>query len=435
MSTSQATGSMNNPHLYALIAGEASGDTLGAGLMRALLRLDPKAQFIGVGGDKMMKAGLSSIGNMETLSVMGIVEVVAHLVPILKLRSHITKTLLKARPCVVIGIDSPDFNLTIEKRMKNAGIPTMHYVSPSVWAWREGRMSKIKEACDEVLALLPFEKEFYDRAGMPCTYVGHTLANLIPLQVPQQQAKARIDLENTSVEPIKGKVMAILAGSRKGELTHMVPVYAQTARLIKAKMPDVVFISACANENQAKLLKDLWLAVAPDLSLTIYVGCTYEAIASADAVLLTSGTVAFETMLLKRPMAVAYKVNPLTAMIGRRLLKIDMFSLPNLLAKRRIVAEFIQENCTPENLAQEMIKLLTSDNLLMKNEFLSMHRAIRKNSDEIAAKAVLALVKNRGRNAPDTQENISFGHGVEPSVTLPSTPLHHESGVRREPKL
>lgn len=427
--------SKNTPHLYALIAGESSGDTLGAGLMRAILRSDPKATFIGVGGEKMHKAGLTSLGNMEVLSVMGIFEVASHLVPIMRLRAALIKQLLKARPSVVIGIDSPDFNLGLERHMKKAGIPTVHYVSPSVWAWREGRMKKIKESCDEVLALLPFEKEFYDRENMPCTYVGHTLANQIPLQVSKETAKAQIELDTTSVEPVKGKVMAILAGSRKNELVHMVPVYAQTARLIKKQMPDVVFISACPDKARAEILKDLWLSHAPDLSLTIYVGCTHAVIAVSDAVLLTSGTIAFEAMLLKCPMAVAYKVNPLTAMIGRRLLKINMFSLPNLLAKRRIVAEFIQEQCTPEALAQEMLKLLTSDNLLMKNEFMSMHKAMVKDSDEIAAKAVLSLIKKSGRNAVESQDNKAFNGMVEPSFTVPSNISGVDSASRQEPRL
>lgn len=431
----QVSVSTNTPHLYALIAGESSGDTLGAGLMRAILRLDPKASFIGIGGEQMQKAGLTSLGKMEVLSVMGIFEVAAHLVPIMRLRATLIKQLLKARPSVVIGIDSPDFNLGLERHMKKAGIPTVHYVSPSVWAWREGRMKKIKESCDEVLALLPFEKEFYDRENMPCTYVGHTLANKIPLQVSQETAKTQIELETTSVEPVQGKVMAILAGSRKNELVHMVPVYAQTARLIKKKMPDVVFISACPDKARAEVLKDLWLSHAPDLSLTIYVGCTHAAIAASDAVLLTSGTVAFEAMLLKRPMAVAYKVNPLTAIIGRRLLKINMFSLPNLLAKRRIVSEFIQEQCTPEALAQEMLKLLTSDNLLMKNEFLSMHKAMIKNSDEIAAKAVLSLIKKSGRNAVETKDNKAFNGMVEPSFTVPSNIAGADRAKRQEPRL
>lgn len=385
-----------NQHLYAIVVGEASGDTLGAGLMCAIRRHDPQASFIGIGGPKMIAAGFTSAFPMDALSVMGLMEVVSHLMPILKIRKQLIKTLLDARPCVVVGIDAPDFNLTVERKCKEAGIPALHYVSPSVWAWREGRMKNIARSCDEVLALLPFEKEFYDRAGMPCTYVGHTLANSIPLEVDQEDARQRIELYDHCVEhiePYVTKVMAILPGSRKNELTRMVPIFAKTARLVKEKLKDVVFISVAVNEERALHLKDLWLENAPDLSLTIYVGRSQDVIASSDAVLLTCGTVAFETMLLKRPMAVAYKVSPISAMIARRLLKIDMFSLPNLLAKRRVVGEFIQENCNPQALALEMVKLLKSDNLLMKKEFLNIHKSISMDSDEIAARAVFARIE------------------------------------------
>ena len=392
-----------NPHLYAIVVGEASGDTLGAGLMRAIRRHDPQAQFIGIGGPKMIADGFTSAFPMDELSVMGLMEVVSHLIPILKIRRLLIKTLLEARPCVMVGIDAPDFNLNVERKLKQAGIPTLHYVSPSVWAWREGRMKTIARSCDEVLALLPFEKEFYDRAGMPCTYVGHTLANAIPFEVDREDARARIDLYCNSVETIDPhltEVMGILPGSRKGELMRMIPIFAKAARLIKYKLKDVVFISVAVNEERALLMKDLWLENAPDLSLTIYVRKSNEVIASTDAVLLTCGTVAFEAMLLKRPMAVAYKVNALSAAIARRLLKIDMYSLPNLLAKRRIVAEFIQEDCEPERLSAEMIKLLKSDNLLMKKEFLSLHQQICMDSDEIAAKAVLARALKAPPDSP-----------------------------------
>lgn len=385
-----------NQHLYAIVVGEASGDTLGAGLMCAIRRHDPQASFIGIGGPKMIAAGFTSAFPMDALSVMGLMEVVSHLMPILKIRKKLIKTLLDARPCVVVGIDAPDFNLTVERKCKEAGIPALHYVSPSVWAWREGRMKNIARSCDEVLALLPFEKEFYDRAGVPCTYVGHTLANSIPLEVDQEDARQRIELYDHCVEhiePYVTKVMAILPGSRKNELTRMVPIFAKTARLVKEKLKDVVFISVAVNEERALHLKDLWLENAPDLSLTIYVGRSQDVIASSDAVLLTCGTVAFETMLLKRPMAVAYKVSPISAMIARRLLKIDMFSLPNLLAKRRVVGEFIQENCNPQALALGMVKLLKSDNLLMKKEFLNIHKSISMDSDEIAARAVFARIE------------------------------------------
>ncbi|MBU3826606.1 MAG: lipid-A-disaccharide synthase [Candidatus Anaerobiospirillum merdipullorum] len=398
-----------NAHLYALVVGEASGDTLGVGLMRAIRRLDAKAQFIGIGGPKMIAEGFNSAFPMDELAVMGLTEVISHLIPILKLRRLLIKKLLAARPCVMVGIDAPDFNLTVERKLKQAGIPTLHYVSPSVWAWREGRMKTIARSCDEVLALLPFEKEFYDRAGMPCTYVGHTLANEIPLEVDKEEARARIDLYHNSVEHIDRhvtKVIGILPGSRKGEITRMLPIFAKTARLLKQELKQVVFISVAVNEDRALLMKDLWLENAPDLSLTIYIRRSHEVIASTDAVLLTCGTVAFETMLLKRPMAVAYKVNALSAAIARRLLKIDMYSLPNLLAKRRIVGEFIQENCEPQRLCAEMLKLIRSDNLLLKKEFLSLHQQMRMNSDELAAKAVLKHVKVEPENKAPAEEHV-----------------------------
>lgn len=412
----------NNQHLYAIVAGEASGDTLGAGLMRAIKRHDPQASFIGIGGPRMIAEGFTSAFAMEELSVMGLMEVVSHLIPILKIRRLLIKTLLDARPCVLIGIDAPDFNLTVERKLKQASIPTVHYVSPSVWAWREGRMKTIRSSCDEVLALLPFEKEFYDRAGMSCTYVGHTLANAIPFEVDKEEARERIDLYRNCVEhidPHLTRVMGILPGSRKGELNRMVPVFAKAARIVRDKLKDVVFISVAVNEERALLLKDLWLENAPDLSLTIYIRRSQDVIASTDAVLLTCGTAAFETMLLKRPMAVAYKVNAISAAIARHLLKIDMFSLPNLLAKRRIVSEFIQDECQPQALAAEMLKLLKSDNLLMKKEFLTIHKSVCMNSDEIAAQAVFDLIaKHEGQNqdAGDElqQESMHFpGAGME----------------------
>lgn len=378
-----------NPHLYALIAGELSGDTLGAGLMKAILRHDPQAQFIGIGGPKMIKGGLVSSFNMDELSVMGIFEVVKHLRPILKIRSAITKQLLQARPCVMIGIDSPDFNLYVEAKLKATGIKTIHYVSPSVWAWREGRMKKIRAACDEVLALLPFEKEFYDRVNMPCTYVGHSLANSIPLEINQKAARERIALAKNCVDGLSSKVMAILPGSRKGIITRMLPIYARTARILKEQMPELTFIAVAPNRDKALLMKDLWLQYVPELSITIFVGNNQDVIASADVCLVTSGTVAFETMLLKRPMVVAYKVSAVSAAIARRLLKINMFSLPNLLAKREIVKELIQENCTPFKLSTECLRLLASDNLLIKKEFTAIHESIRTNSDELAAQVVM----------------------------------------------
>lgn len=392
------------PHLYALIAGELSGDTLGAGLMKAILRHDPQAKFIGIGGPKMIKSGLVSSFNMEELSVMGIFEVVKHLRPILKIRKEITNQLLQARPCVMIGIDSPDFNLSVEAKLKAAGIRTIHYVSPSVWAWREGRMKKIRAACDEVLALLPFEKDFYDEVKMPCTYVGHSLANTIPIEVNQKAARERIALAKNCVDGLGSKVLAILPGSRKGIISRMLPIYASTARIMKEQMPDLTFIAVAPNRDKALLIKDLWLQHVPELSITVFVGNTQDVIASADVCLLTSGTVAFETMLLKRPMVVAYKVSAISAAIARRMLKINMFSLPNLLAKREIVKELIQDDCTPFRLSAECLRLLTTDNLLIKQEFTAIHERIRTNSDELAAEVVMRWAEVAAQDSHKVQE-------------------------------
>ena len=383
---------INNPHLYALIAGEMSGDTLGAGLMSAILRHDPQARFIGVGGPRMIELGLATAFRMEAIAVMGVADVMRSLLSILRLRRRLTRMLLEARPCVLIGIDSPDFNLSVERCLKRHGIPTLHYVSPSVWAWREGRMKTIRASCDEVLALLPFEKEYYDRADMPCTYVGHTLASRIPFEVSMEGARERLSLYESSIERIRGKVVGVMAGSRLGEMERMVPVYTRACRLLKQDMEDVCFISVAPTHEMAVALKDLWLEHAPDLSFTIYVGSTHDVIAATDVVLLTSGTIALEAMLLKKPMCVCYRVGPLSAMIARRMLKVSMFSLPNLLARREIVTELIQEHCTPENIFHEVKKLLTSDNLLMRKEFLSIHQQIRLNSDELAAQAVFRRV-------------------------------------------
>lgn len=411
-----------NPHLYAIVAGELSGDTLGAGLMAAIRRLDPQASFIGIGGPGMIKQGMKSAARLEALSVMGISEVVSHLIPILRIRKQVQKLIINARPCVMIGIDSPDFNLSLERKVRQSGIPTVHYVSPSVWAWREGRMKKIRASCDEVLALLKFEKEFYDKEQMACTYVGHALANQIALETDVEKSRERVDLYRNSVDRISGKVMGILPGSRAGVIDHMFPVYAQAARLIRAKLPDVAFVTTVPSYALAVRLKDMWLEANPDLSLTVYVGCTRDVIASCDALLLTSGTVALETMLINRPFCVAYKVSPLTAAIGRRMLRISTYSLPNLIAKTTLVKELIQEQCTPQALCDEMLKLLNSDNLIMKGQFKSLHEQMRMPSDELAAEAVMRVARkalDAERAAGQAKNDTAFKDDIEPKVTLP----------------
>lgn len=426
-------------HLYAITAGEISGDILGAGLIEAIKRIDPKARFIGIGGPRMIRAGLESSFDISALSVMGITEVLKHLLPILRIRRKIGSIIISKCPCVMIGIDSPDFNLSLERRIRSAGIPTVHYVSPSVWAWREGRLKKIKASCNEVLCLLKFEKDYYDEHDMQATYVGHTLANSIPLETDAVTARERIDLYRTCVEQVKGKIMGILPGSRRSVIEHMLPVYAQAARLIKKELPDLVFITTVPNYDLASAVKDLWLEHCPDLSLTVYVGCTRDVIASCDALLLTSGTVALETMLINRPFCVAYKVSPLTAAIGRRMLRISTYSLPNLIARSTLVRELIQENCTPEALAHEMLELLRSDNLVMRGQFKNLHEQMRMPSDTLAAEAVMR-VAGRDISKEQTQSSAIIDHktiideDIEPEVTLPESEDLCDLDFKSEPK-
>ncbi len=414
-----------NPHLYAITAGEISGDTLGAGLMESIKRVDPEARFIGIGGPKMIKAGMVSCCDIKVLSVMGITEVLSHIVPILKVRNKVCKLIIKERPCVMVGIDSPDFNLTLERRVRKSGIPTVHYVSPSVWAWREGRVKTIRQSCDEVLCLLKFEKDFYDKKGMAATYVGHALANSIPISTKMETSRERVDLYRTSVEKINGRVMGILPGSRNGVIEHMLPVYAQAARIIKQKSPTTVFVSTVPTYELACKVKDLWLAVAPDLSITVYVGSTRDVIASCDCLLLTSGTIALETMLINRPFCVAYKVSALTAAIGRRMLRISTYSLPNLIANTTLVKELIQEDCTPEALASEMLQLLSSDNLVLRKQFEDLHKQMCLPSDDMAAEAVLKVARRNqeteiGKDVSAQElESMSIDSVHEPEVTLP----------------
>lgn len=419
-----------NPHLYAIVAGELSGDTLGAGLMMAIKRIDPQAMFMGIGGPKMNRLGMRSLADIRVLSVMGISEVASHVLPILRVRRNVARNIINSRPCCMVGIDSPDFNLSLERKVRATGIPTVHYVSPSVWAWRQGRMKKIRASCDEVLCLLKFEKEFFDKCGMRAEYVGHTLASAIPLDMDMEKSRERIDFYRTSVEKVQKHVCGILPGSRVGVISRMLPVYCQTARLIKKQIPDTVFVTSVPTYELAVLVKDIWLENSPDLSLTVYVGCTRDVIASCNAVMLTSGTIALEAMLVNRPFCVAYRVSAVTAAVGRRMLKVNVYSLPNLIAGSRIVREFIQEDCTPEALSAEMIKLLSSENLIMKHQFRKLHEQMRMPSDDIAAKAVTSLARTcmeqdklkEGQSVQsDEPQRVSpaFRNDIEPSVTLP----------------
>lgn len=375
---------MDRPLLIALVAGEASGDILGSGLMQALKARHPDARFIGVGGPRMQREGLDSYFPMERLSVMGLVEVLGRLPELLSRRKRLIRTLIDAKPDVFIGIDAPDFTLGVELKLRRAGIKTVHYVSPSVWAWRQKRVLKIREACDLMLTLFPFEARFYDEHQVPVRFVGHPLADTIDLQA--DRAAAREVLGVAGQTPL----VALLPGSRGGEVSRLGALFLDAAERLRAMRPGVQFVLPCASAERRAQLEQL--LAGRDLPLLLLDGRSHEALAACDAVLIASGTATLEALLYKRPMVVAYRVAPLTFKILKRLVKSPYISLPNLLAERLLVPELIQDAATPEALAQTLAPLL-DDGEVQTEGFDVIHRALRQDASRQAADAVLGLIR------------------------------------------
>ena len=369
----------------ALVAGEASGDILGSGLMQALRARHPDIEFIGVGGPRMEAEGLSSYFPMERLSVMGLVEVLGRLPELLRRRKRLIRTLIEARPDVMIGIDAPDFTLGVEHRLRQAGLRTVHYVSPSVWAWRQKRVLKIREACDLMLAF--FEARFYEEHGVPVRFVGHPLANTIPLQADRAAARARLGL------PADGQVVALMPGSRGGEVGKLGALFLDTAQRLLVERPGLRFVLPCASAARREQIEQMLQGREP-LPLTLLDGASHEALAACDAVLIASGTATLEALLYKRPMVVAYRVAGLTYRILKRLVKSPYISLPNLLAGRLLVPELIQDAATPQALAATLSPLL-DDGSQQVEFFDAIHRALRQDASAQAAEAVLQLVERR----------------------------------------
>lgn len=374
---------MSRPLLVALVAGEASGDILGAGLMQVLKARHPHVEFIGVGGPRMEAEGLVSAFPMERLSVMGLVEVLGRLCELLGRRRRLIRDLIAAKPDVFIGIDAPDFNLTLELKLRQAGIRTVHYVSPSVWAWRQKRVLKIREACDLMLTLFPFEARFYLDHQVPVRFVGHPLANTIPLQADRAGARETLGLAANE------SVVALLPGSRGSEVARLGELFLDAAERLRALRPGVQFVLPCANAERRVQLEAM--LAGRNLPLRLLDGRSHEALAACDAVLIASGTATLEALLHKRPMVVAYKVAPLTYRILRRLVKSPYISLPNLLAERMLVPELIQDAATPDALAHALAPLL-DDGAVQTEGFDVIHRALRQDASQQAADAVLKLV-------------------------------------------
>jgi len=373
--------------IFAMVAGEASGDILGAGLVKALKQQYPDARFVGIGGPKMIAEGFETLYPMERLSVMGLVEVLGRLRELLAIRKNLFKTLLDLKPDVFIGIDAPDFNLKLEKKLKSNGIKAAHYVSPSVWAWREKRVFKIKESVDLVLCLFPFEVDFYRQYSVPAVCVGHTLADAIDLTVDTQGARDELSL-------FKDKpVVAILPGSREGEVAKLGQLFLETAEDIKGALPEVQFVLPAANEERFSQLTDL-VSEFPTLNVHLLHGQSREAMSAADVVLMASGTAALEGMLLKKPLVVSYKLSALTAYLVRKMLKQPFVSLPNLLAGKELVPELLQEDATKEKLSKAVLHFLNDTSALnqLVEEFTELHQSLRLDADKAAAQAISALI-------------------------------------------
>ncbi len=374
--------------VFGIVAGEASGDILGAGLIRALRRIYPGARFVGIGGEEMVAEGFHSLVPIERLSVMGLVEVLGRLRELFSIRARLMDYFLTNSPDVVIGIDSPDFTLGVERRCRDAGMLTVHYVSPSVWAWRQKRIFKIAKAVDLMLTLFPFEARFYEEHKVPVAFVGHPLADLIPMTPDTSAARRSLGLKEES------PVLAILPGSRGSEVERLGGLFLAAARWIQSRRPDLQLAIPCVNREREQQVRALVDALDVKLAVTIVRGRSREVMAAADVVLLASGTATLEAMLLKKPMVVGYRLSNLSFRIVSRMVKSPYIALPNLLAKQPLVPEFIQDDATPEALGEAVLERLenTEERERLTTAFSEIHHSLRQNADEQAASAIAALI-------------------------------------------
>ncbi len=371
-----------------IVAGEASGDLLGAGLISAIRQRYPDAVFEGIAGPQMMAVGATSLFPMERLSVMGFSEVFGRLRELLGIRRQLAKHFIANPPDVFIGIDAPDFTLGLERRLHKAGIKTVHYVSPSVWAWRQRRVKKIVKSTDLMLTLFPFEAEFYREHRMPVRFVGHPLADLIPLQPDQVDARRELGL------PARGEVLALLPGSRSTELKHLAATFIDTARWLKLQRPDLHVVVPLANAARRAQFQSILAEALEPPPLMLVDGRAREVMTAADVVLLASGTASLEAMLLKRPMVVAYRMAPFSYWLAKRLLKVKSVSLPNLLADDILVPELLQDEATPEQLGYAVLYYLKNPQSAAEVmvHFNEIHHELRQDASQQAARAVLELI-------------------------------------------
>jgi len=369
-----------------MVAGEPSGDVLAAGMVAELKRQYPDAVIEGIGGPNMQAEGFRSLFDMETLSVMGLVEVLKHLPAILRVKKQLLAHFEKYPPDIFVGVDAPDFNLRIEKTLKSRGIKTIHYVSPTIWAWREKRIHNIAKSVNRVLGLFPFEQKVYDKYQVPYTFVGHTMADSIDI-TPNQMA-AREALAVAVDKPL----LAVLPGSRRTEVDTLLPVFLDTIEKIHKVRPDIQFVIPAVNEHrlgQIQVIIEASNRGGTRLPITVTQGTARDAMIASDVILLASGTATLEAMLCKRPMVAAYKLSPLTYKIMQRLYKAPFFTLPNLLANEPIIPELLQDDVNADNMSKQLLDLFEQDNSALISRFTALHHTLKCNADKTAAKAVL----------------------------------------------
>ena len=372
-----------------MVAGEASGDLLGAHLIAALKDRRPGLSFSGIGGPKMIAEGLDSHVPMEKLAVRGYAEVLRHYREITGIRRRLAERLVGERPAAFIGVDSSDFNLELERRLKDAGIPAIHYVSPAIWAWRGWRVRRIARSVTHLLAMFPFEPALYEKAGVPVTYVGHPLADLIPVSPDKALARAELRL------PPASRVIALLPGSRRSELHYMADLFVLTARRLLQDLPNAHFVCPTASRATRELFEAaLRRHEARDLPLTLLFGHSHEALAAAEIALVASGTATLETALFKTPLVITYKQSPITWAIQKRMAYLPWIGMPNILAGERLVPEFVQDKATPGALAEALLALLHDGAAKRRQieKFHEIHAILRQGTAQKAADAVLGVL-------------------------------------------
>jgi lipid-A-disaccharide synthase len=376
-----------SPLVFYIVAGEASGDILGARLMVELKQYFPNIIFKGIGGSLMIKEGLESFYPMERLSVMGIAPILGRLPELLRMRTRLCNTIVREKADCFIGIDAPVFNTQLEFNLKKRHIKTVHYVSPSVWAWRENRIYKIVKSVSLMICLFPFELDIYKKHRLPAVCVGHPLADELPIESNKKQARELLELNPDDI------VLAILPGSRGSEMKFLLEPFLAAATLLKSDYPNLKVVIPCANAKRRAQLENFVEEKNIALKMRIVDGESRTVMASADAVLLASGTATLEAMLLKKPMVVGYKVSSFSYWIYSKLLKIGSFSLPNLLAKKRLVKELMQDDCTEINLHRELLQLMgKQNNESLQEEYVQLHKALQLGGSQKAAKAIASLI-------------------------------------------